>query len=163
MIRVDDFTPSRQPSEDEVRIYTWKDATLQELTTLLSSAIPEKYQESQNTTLYFRLIYGDRVRGRYVHRDIGHVYLHPDTITNNLNSTSKFRDAAGKTLGNARFIIGDWIDVAISMNDDLRPQHKFGGSNSKFPRGSSFRGRDRDRRPLPPRERRFYDDDRNYR
>ncbi|OLL22804.1 Histone deacetylase complex subunit SAP18 [Neolecta irregularis DAH-3] len=96
---IDEFSVDRQPIHDEVIIYTWKDATLLELTQLLSQACPQV--KKANTRCAFRLVYVDNVRGRMQTKDIGTVNL----MQANAESS--------RTLEQERLVVGDWLDVAI--------------------------------------------------
>ncbi|ORX88106.1 Sin3 associated polypeptide p18, partial [Anaeromyces robustus] len=97
--RIEDFTINRQPVEDEVQVYTWKDASLRELASLLAEVDP-KYAK-HGTTLSFKAVYLDSIRARYNSKDLGVI---------NVSKPSKTDDV---TLDDNRFIIGDFIDVAI--------------------------------------------------
>ncbi|KAG4306107.1 hypothetical protein PORY_000095 [Pneumocystis oryctolagi] len=121
---IDEFQPESQPIADEVQIYTWKDANLHELAQLLSKAIPN----NKHTRFSFRLIYSDNYKERYQTKDIGNVSL----LSKNLE--------AYKTLDDIRFVIGDWIDVAI--NSDEGPKSKMPlRSYGRGKLGTSVRGR----------------------
>ncbi|KAH8699205.1 Sin3 associated polypeptide p18-domain-containing protein, partial [Talaromyces proteolyticus] len=122
---------SRLPPHLE--IYTWQSCTLRELSSLLAGALPSQLPTPQSgTRLCFRLIYPDtrgaatEGRGRYLSKDIGSVILgqsrdessHNDGHANGekrrLGDKGLFRqDDADKTLADARFVIGDYVDVAI--------------------------------------------------
>ncbi|KAG0329625.1 mtDNA inheritance, partitioning of the mitochondrial organelle [Dissophora globulifera] len=75
--RVDDFSPtSTPPQSSELRLYTWKDATLGEITSLVKQAIPDLVsQAGAGGQLAFRHIYLDINRGIFVGRDVGMVRL----------------------------------------------------------------------------------------
>ncbi|CAG8484153.1 8524_t:CDS:2 [Paraglomus occultum] len=70
---ITDYSTERQPTEDEVQIYTWKDATLKELANLLKEINPEAQRMAAR--LSFKLVYQDNVRGRYVFKDLGMISL----------------------------------------------------------------------------------------
>jgi len=88
----------KEPLEDEVQIYTWKDATLRELTEL----IKEVNDAARNRTskLSFAFVYPDR-RGRNVMREVGTVW------------SSRKGDDDNKTLSQLLFETGDFLDVAV--------------------------------------------------
>ncbi|KAJ3211113.1 Histone deacetylase complex subunit sap18 [Dinochytrium kinnereticum] len=97
---VEEYSTGKLPTADEVQIHTWKDATLRELTSLLSQTHPEA--ASASSRISFRAAYQDVTRGGVYHlRDLG-------TVTNHRRSLEE-----DKTLDEARFVIGDYIDVAI--------------------------------------------------
>ncbi|KPI41074.1 uncharacterized protein AB675_8024 [Cyphellophora attinorum] len=126
-----------------VEIYTWMDCTLRELALLLTSALPSLVPEGQTavgTRLVFRLVYpdmrsvgggegrGGRLwddgggRGRYTTREMGSVVIsapakgkedqngHTENGTDGLDLGGEDAD---KTLEEARFVIGDFVDVAV--------------------------------------------------
>ncbi|ORY08136.1 SAP18-domain-containing protein [Basidiobolus meristosporus CBS 931.73] len=97
--RIKDFDFDKSPVEDEVQLYAWKDTTLKELSMLLKQNHPE--YERRDTKFSFRIIYQDNLRGRFIPKDIGAV----------LNSRKSPEEE--KTLDEARFVIGDYLDVAI--------------------------------------------------
>jgi histone deacetylase complex subunit SAP18 len=129
--RIDEFNTNTQPSA-ELNLYSWKDATLGELTTLLAKElIGETDRRISSFKFSFRLVYGDNTRGKYLIRDIGTVQPSQDS-----------RDAQ-KSLGDARFVIGDWVDIAIlqpgdrlydQRNDD-RDSRGASGGNRGLQRG----------------------------
>ncbi|KAF9358185.1 Histone deacetylase complex subunit sap18 [Mortierella sp. AD094] len=75
--RVDDFSPtSTPPASSELRLYTWKNATLGEITSLVKQAIPDLVaQAGSGGHLAFRHIFLDVKRGLFVGRDVGIVRL----------------------------------------------------------------------------------------
>ncbi|KAL4806719.1 Sin3 associated polypeptide p18-domain-containing protein [Aspergillus unguis] len=122
-----------------LQIYTWQSCTLRELSQLLTSALPSMLPDPPiGTRLCFRLIYPDTkgaammgpdARGsRYLSKDLGSVIIGPresseeDEASSSRNGagagprTGPFRlqgNDADKTLQEARFVIGDYIDCAI--------------------------------------------------
>ncbi|EMR11051.1 hypothetical protein PNEG_00650 [Pneumocystis murina B123] len=130
---IEEFQPESQPVADEVQIYTWKDASLYELAQLLAKAIPN----NNSTRFSFRLIYNDNYKEKYLTKDIGHVLLFSRGLE------------ANKTLDDVRFVIGDWIDVAI--NNDEGPKTRT--LNRGFGRGRTntlTKGRNHPYPDLPP-------------
>jgi histone deacetylase complex subunit SAP18 len=86
---------------NELQIYTWQDATLEELSGLVKEVNPDA--RKKGTTFEFRLVYPD-VRGpAFRFRDIG------STTTG-----IKGPDDA-KTLASVRFVIGDYLDVHVVL------------------------------------------------
>jgi histone deacetylase complex subunit SAP18 len=128
------YTP---PLPAHLEIYTWQSCTLRELSQLLSTALPSQLPDpAVGTRLCFRLIYPDTRgaaadgRGRYLSKEIGSVILGPsnresrkeetnDTARENGAPTGPAgrrrvqEDDADKTLADARFVIGDYVDCAI--------------------------------------------------
>ncbi|CAG8441618.1 16405_t:CDS:2 [Acaulospora morrowiae] len=120
--RPDDYTPEHLPTENEVQIYTWKDATLKEIANLFREVNGEANQP--NARLSFKLVYVDNLRGKYTFKDLGMVH----------NLTSSSED--GTNLDDARFVIGDFLDVAIFYGPPPRSIER---------RNSLARDRNRDR------------------
>lgn len=125
------------PLPSHLEIYTWQSCTLRELSQLLSTALPSQLPDpSVGTRLCFRLIYPDTRgaaadgRGRYLSKDLGSVVIggdRRDEKSNNHNDVDERQngaagglgrrrmpeDDAEKTLADARFVIGDYVDCAI--------------------------------------------------
>lgn len=85
--------------KDEVQIYTWKDATLRELTDLVKEVTPAARR--RDARLSFAFVYPDK-NGRFVVREVGKTNSHRN---------GKFDD--NKALAQLGFQIGDYLDVAI--------------------------------------------------
>lgn len=116
-----------------LEIYTWQSCSLRELSSLLAGALPSQLPDPQaGTRLCFRLIYPDtrgaatEGRGRYLSKDIGSVILgrsgekngHDEQRINGarrgfMGKDASSHDEADKTLADARFVVGDYVDVAI--------------------------------------------------
>ncbi|OJJ62729.1 hypothetical protein ASPSYDRAFT_41402 [Aspergillus sydowii CBS 593.65] len=122
-----------------LQIYTWQSCTLRELSQLLTSALPSMLPDPPiGTRLCFRLIYPDTkgaammgpgAQGRYLSKDLGSVIIGPrDSPYRDSNDEESSRNGAGgartgpfrlqgndadKTLQEARFVIGDYVDCAI--------------------------------------------------
>ncbi|KAF9152820.1 Histone deacetylase complex subunit sap18 [Linnemannia schmuckeri] len=79
--RVDQYKPtSLPPKSSELQLYTWKNATMGEIASLVQQAIPDLLLDTPGSVetggeLHFRHIYLDMARGLYVGRDIGTVLL----------------------------------------------------------------------------------------
>ncbi|XP_062146610.1 histone deacetylase complex subunit SAP18-like [Alnus glutinosa] len=96
----EDFVVRGKEPKDEVQIYTWKDATLRELTDLVKEVAPEARR--RNAKLSFAFVYPDQ-RGRFVLRTVG--------MTHSYGNGRRIDDS--KSLGELSFQIGDYLDVAI--------------------------------------------------
>ncbi|KAJ8632692.1 hypothetical protein MRB53_026028 [Persea americana] len=96
----EDFAVRGKEPKDEVQIYTWKDATLRELTDLVKEVAPTARR--RDAKLSFAFVYPDK-HGRYVVRQVG--------MTNSYASGRRLDD--GKALAELSFQIGDYLDVAI--------------------------------------------------
>lgn len=170
--RLDEFDHDIQP-RDEINLYSWKDATLGELTTLLAKELVGDSKRGLSSFRFsYRLIFGDANRGRYLTKDLGTVSLHDKSAD------------SGKTLDDARFIIGDWIAIAVLQPGDRLYDSRYtdrdnrpsrdgrGGHRGGYNGVSSYRDRqhmdnyrpydrnDRDRRrpPRPMESRRWGND-----
>ncbi|KAI8140693.1 Sin3 associated polypeptide p18-domain-containing protein [Fennellomyces sp. T-0311] len=122
---LNDFTVTSVPTSDELQLYTWRNATLEELGQLIQEVVPEA--QHPDARIAFRLIYLDSQRGVYRSRDLGRVM--------NIKPTPD----QSKTLEECQFFIGDYLDVAIYVGPP--PSRGMGR------RGSDWgRDRPRDRR-----------------
>ncbi|OMO89676.1 Sin3 associated polypeptide p18 [Corchorus capsularis] len=97
----EDFAVRGKEPKDEVQIYTWKDATLRELTDLVKEVAPEARRK--NARLSFAFVYPGK-RGRFLLRQVG--------VTNSYGNGRRVLDD-NKALTDLRFQIGDYLDVAI--------------------------------------------------
>eukprot|EP00471_Norrisiella_sphaerica_P001139 CAMPEP_0184484644 /NCGR_PEP_ID=MMETSP0113_2-20130426/6337_1 /TAXON_ID=91329 /ORGANISM="Norrisiella sphaerica, Strain BC52" /LENGTH=207 /DNA_ID=CAMNT_0026865723 /DNA_START=37 /DNA_END=660 /DNA_ORIENTATION=+ len=92
--------PEREPTDDEFQIYTWKDATLGELTSLIKGV--RKAARRKSARLSFAFVYPDR-QGKKVVRVVGQTF-----------STRRSEDGQ-KSLSDLHFETGDYLDVAIYL------------------------------------------------
>lgn len=102
--------------QNELQIYTWPDATLRELTSLVKEVNPET--RHKGTYFDFALVYPDIRTPTFRMREIG--------VT---CSGQKGADD-NKTLSQAKFCIGDYMDISITPPNRMpaamnmrRPQH----------------------------------------
>lgn len=86
-----------------MQIYTWKDATLNELALLVKEVNPEARRKGTKFT--FALVYPDPRAPVYRMREIG------TTITGQKGADDL------KSLAQARFAMGDYMDIAICTPD----------------------------------------------
>ncbi|KDP25534.1 hypothetical protein JCGZ_20690 [Jatropha curcas] len=96
--KMEDFAVGGKEPKDEVQIYTWKDATLHELTDLVKEVVPEARRQSAR--LSFAFVYPD-IHGRFMLRVVG------------VTHSNARRPYDAKALGELSFQIGDYLDVAI--------------------------------------------------
>ncbi|OMP00491.1 Sin3 associated polypeptide p18 [Corchorus olitorius] len=96
----EDFAVRGKEPKDEVQIYTWKDATLRELTDLVKEVAPAARR--RDARLSFAFVYPD-TKGRFVVREVGKTFSY--------GNARRVDDI--KTLAELRFEIGDYLDVAI--------------------------------------------------
>ncbi|XP_059651499.1 histone deacetylase complex subunit SAP18 [Cornus florida] len=97
----EDFAVRGKEPKDEVQIYTWKDATLRELTDLVKEVAPEARR--RDATLSFAFVY-PASHGRFILREVGKTFSYPN---------GRRPDNGSKALGELNFQIGDYLDVAI--------------------------------------------------
>lgn len=105
-----EFAHGEVPS-NELQIYTWQDATLRELTSLVREVNPDTRRKG--TYFDFALIFMER-NGGYHMREIG--------VT---CSGQKGADDS-KTLAQSQFVIGDYLDICITppnRNPQRRPRY----------------------------------------
>eukprot|EP00271_Cylindrocystis_brebissonii_P002499 TRINITY_DN1315_c0_g1_i2.p2 TRINITY_DN1315_c0_g1~~TRINITY_DN1315_c0_g1_i2.p2 ORF type:complete len:162 (-),score=45.94 TRINITY_DN1315_c0_g1_i2:929-1414(-) len=96
---VEEFAERGKEPADEVQIYTWKDATLRELTDLVKEVAP--LARRRDARLSFAFIYPNR-RGRNVIRKVGSTF-----------SGGRKTPDDTKSLEELSFQTGDFLDVAI--------------------------------------------------
>ncbi|KAG9291570.1 hypothetical protein G9A89_021989 [Geosiphon pyriformis] len=96
---LDKYTIDEQPTNHEVQIYTWKDATLKEIANLIKQIKPDA--QRLNARISFKLVYQDQLRNCYMFKDLGMVMNSRNTVEEDNN------------LDDARFVIGDFLDVAV--------------------------------------------------
>jgi histone deacetylase complex subunit SAP18 len=114
-----------------LQIYTWPSCTLRELAHLLTGALPNILPDpAVGTRLSFRLVYPDTrpppgggrlddARGRYMSKEMGSIVVAPEE-DGHVNGEGRAAgrvnvggDDAEKTLADARFVIGDFVDCAV--------------------------------------------------
>ncbi|KAL9231059.1 hypothetical protein vseg_006327 [Gypsophila vaccaria] len=95
----EDFAVRGKEPKDEVQIYTWKDATLRELTDLVKEISPAARR--RDARLSFATVYPDR-NGRLQVKKMGETFSNPNK-----------RKDDNLALGDTFFQTGDYLDVAI--------------------------------------------------
>ncbi|KAL7626568.1 hypothetical protein AAE478_003340 [Parahypoxylon ruwenzoriense] len=119
--RPDEFTSSTLPPH--ITVYTWFDCTLTELTYYLAalntSLLPNP---AIGTRLAFRLIFPDtrnvsgQTAAKYMVKDLGSVVIGnggPGLDPENAEGEKELENEGDKTLGDARFVVGDFISCAV--------------------------------------------------
>eukprot|EP00611_Tribonema_gayanum_P027596 TRINITY_DN6867_c0_g1_i1.p2 TRINITY_DN6867_c0_g1~~TRINITY_DN6867_c0_g1_i1.p2 ORF type:complete len:124 (-),score=18.81 TRINITY_DN6867_c0_g1_i1:63-434(-) len=96
--RPDSFQREESLPRDELQIYTWTDATLREVTSLVQGVhdLPRR----RNARLEFSFVYPDKM-GKMVMREVGSVH------------SSRKGPSDDATLKELRFQTGDYIDIAV--------------------------------------------------
>ncbi|KAL8142176.1 hypothetical protein V2J09_015208 [Rumex salicifolius] len=97
----EDFAVRGKEPKNEFQIYTWKDATLRELTDLVKEVTPEA--RKRGSRLSFAFVYPDN-RGRFVVRRVGETFA--------FGNGRQLDD--NRALGDLGFETGDYLDVAIA-------------------------------------------------
>lgn len=98
---LEDFMESKVPDKDELQIYTWPDVTLRELADCVQREL--EIARKKDVELHFSFIYPD-FNGRFRRKEVGQVTVGqrgPDDM---------------KNLQQLRFVIGDYVDMAIYTN-----------------------------------------------
>lgn len=148
--------------QQSAQIYTWPDCSLSELTGLLTNVIPPGVlpKPAVGTRLVYKLIFPDTRaeireggRGKWIDKPLGSVVvggneaqfdgdeMNGDDIRANLDGETQ------KTLGDARFVIGDYVACTIyppGQDGRIAPVPP--------PRGPPPRMEPYSSRPPPPRE-----------
>lgn len=124
--RLDEFSPPRFPVEDEMIVYTWRDATLKELSTLVREVLgdndlPGGVKGTDPVLKFsFNLLYPDprRTGAHFKTKPMGWTFEggEPEARAHQLE------DSSGKTLESLKFQPGDFIDVAIYTNPAMIPK-----------------------------------------
>lgn len=132
-----EYSHGNTPS-NELQIYTWLDATLKELTMLVRDVNQET--RKKGTYFDFALVFPDNRPGAYRMREIG------VTCSGNKQGADD-----NKTLAQAKFQIGDYLDINItfpSTNSQNRFKDDRRDRRDRNDRNDRDRDRDqRDRRP----------------
>ncbi|KRT81384.1 hypothetical protein AMK59_6279 [Oryctes borbonicus] len=113
--KIVDYNKGNTP-QNELQIYTWKDATLNELALLVKEVNPEARRKGTKFT--FALVYPDPRAPVYRMREIG------TTVTGQKGADDL------KSLAQARFSIGDYMDIAISTPDSWNSGSRKGFTQS---------------------------------
>jgi histone deacetylase complex subunit SAP18 len=141
--RPEEFGREKVPIEDEVTVYTWKDANLSELASLIKEVNVECRRRDANFS--FQLVYQD-MKGRFHSKPIGIVS----------NSRSGRNDNI--TLEALRFVQGDFIDVAITFGTGTMQAHR----RSSVPERGHYEHREHNREPRNQRQSRDRRGQRDY-
>ncbi|NP_001265930.1 Histone deacetylase complex subunit SAP18 [Salmo salar] len=115
--RGDEFARGQVPSS-ELQIYTWMDASLKELTSLVKEVYPEA--RKKGTHFGFAIVYPEPKRNGYRVKDIG----------NTMSGRKGENDSM--TLQSQRFQIGDYLDIAITPPNRAPPLNPRMGMGRPF-------------------------------
>ncbi|KAF3825014.1 histone deacetylase complex subunit SAP18-like [Mirounga leonina] len=104
--RMDAFSLRNVPSS-ELQIYSWKDATLKELTSLVKEVYPEA--RKKGTHFNFAIVFTDPKRPGYGVTEIG------STMSGRKGTDDSM------TLQSQKFQIGDYRDIAVTPPNQAPP------------------------------------------
>lgn len=96
---LEDFNYSIFPSNKELHIYTWMDASLRELTMLVKEAV--EASRKKDAVLNFSFLFPDS-KGKFQRKEVGSVYSNKKGPDDN------------KTLHFLKFSVGDYLDININ-------------------------------------------------
>ena len=132
--RLEEFSPPRFPVEDEMIVYTWRDATLKELSTLVREVLGENdlpggvKGTDPVLKFSFNLLYPDSRRSgsHFKTKPMGWTFEggEPEARARQLEDSSE------KTLESLSFQPGDFIDVAIYTNPAMIPKQINNNNNN---------------------------------
>ncbi|GAV04141.1 hypothetical protein RvY_14465 [Ramazzottius varieornatus] len=105
-----EYGNGKLPTEQEMHIHTWLDASLRELATLIREVRPEARRPG--TRLDFNILFPETQMRGYRSRGMGEVFI-------GQRSSEEHR-----TLEDARFQIGDVLDVAIGYGSRGGPRDR---------------------------------------
>ncbi|ETO31675.1 hypothetical protein RFI_05445 [Reticulomyxa filosa] len=132
------YSDTERLPEDEIHLHTWPDATLDEISRLLSTAKPEEIANSK-VTLSYALVYPDS-KGHMVVKKCG-------VVKWNSKNSHFINDDRMKTLQQCHYEVGDYLDVGIIPHTNTR-----GLDEDKDRDRDRNRNRDRDRQRGQGRE-----------
>jgi histone deacetylase complex subunit SAP18 len=116
---------------NELQIYTWLDANLKELTRLITEVYPNT--KTKGTKFSFAVIYPSPRTPVFNLKEIGQTTIGTKGPDDNVTLQSK------------RFVIGDYLDVAIDVAR-AKPSGGGGGAGGNNDRDRDRNQRDRDQR-----------------
>lgn len=123
--RLEEFAPPRFPVDDEVIIYTWRDATLRELSNLVRDVLPTSQANDPTLKFSFTLLYPNPQRsGAFVSRPLGWAFEKGGGGGGGVGEPRglQLQDSSERTLESFRFLPGDIIDVAVYTNPAMIPR-----------------------------------------
>lgn len=140
--RLEEFSPPRFPVEDEMIVYTWRNATLKELSTLVREVLGENdlpggvKGTDPVLKFSFNLLYPDsrRAGAHFKTKPMGWTFEggEPEALARQLEDSSE------KTLESLSFQPGDFIDVAIYTNPAMIPKQINSKNNSSSTNRNNF-------------------------
>lgn len=124
--RLEEFSPPRFPVEDEMIVYTWRNATLKELSILVrevlgDSDLPGGVKGTDPSLKFsFNLLYPDvrRSGAHFLSKSLGWAFEGGESEAR----AHQLVDSSTRTLDSFKFVPGDFIDVAIYTNPAMIPK-----------------------------------------
>lgn len=105
--------------QNELQIYTWMDATLRELTSLVKEVNPETRRKG--TYFDFAIVFPDMRSPTYRMREIG------------VTCSGQRGSEDNKTLTQAKFSIGNYLDISITPPNRMPPPRRQQQFNNNRP------------------------------
>ncbi|GAA5976870.1 hypothetical protein JCM21900_005685 [Sporobolomyces salmonicolor] len=131
------FSTTTLPTQDEHQVYVWRDSTIREILVLLRDASPT-LRASPLARYSLRLVFWDAQQDRFTSQDLASVSARELVSGPGPAGSRGDRPAAhrasystsrlDKTLAEAKFVIGDYLDVA-----HLLPHHAGGPPSAPGP------------------------------
>jgi histone deacetylase complex subunit SAP18 len=116
--RLEEFAPPRFPIDDEVIIYTWRNASLLELSNLVRGVLSGSQATDPSLKFSFNLLYPNPHRaGAFISNHLGWAF---EALAS--ERASQLQNSSERTLESFRFVPGDIIDVAIYTNSAMIPR-----------------------------------------
>ena len=133
--RLEEFSPPRFPIEDEMIVYTWKDATLKELSLLVREVLGDSELPGgsngadPNLKFSFNLLYPDvrRPGSHFLSKPLGWAFESGESEAR----PHQIIDSSSKTLESLKFVPGDFIDVAVYTNPAMIPKNGNPANNNE--------------------------------
>ncbi|KAJ9089602.1 Histone deacetylase complex subunit sap18 [Entomophthora muscae] len=121
-----EFDLNHVPEKDEIQLYSWKNATLGELTSILKDVHGKDIR--RDNVISFKVIYYDYGKSEFRAKDVGAVVY------------GRHSPGEGKCLDQLRFVIGDYLSVAILPPQPLVPVSTAINAKDNYGNGASIRG-----------------------
>ncbi|GAA6054917.1 hypothetical protein JCM3770_004283 [Rhodotorula araucariae] len=108
-----DFSVDRLPVADELQLYTWPDSSLREILLLARDALPALRAHTAHSARYsLRLVFFDNDALKYNSTDLALVSARDLSL-----STTPSSSRVDRTLQEAKYVVGDLVDIAFFPSD----------------------------------------------
>ncbi|GAA5970184.1 hypothetical protein JCM3765_006906 [Sporobolomyces pararoseus] len=116
------FTINQVPTQKEFQVYVWKDSTLREILLSLRDAAPQ-LRGNNAAKFSLKLVFWDSKMDRYASTDLALIHAKDLSSSPSSSSSDHRRAPSGgggsnspeKTLSEAKYVVGDFIDVAYIL------------------------------------------------